>query len=293
MKRKIAFVLLAGIWLLSGCGQKEAMKSASAGEKQAGAEQATYDETLEFQRTYIPIVEEEMNKRFKPANPSDNPFERYGTYYIDNDRKKFVYLLDDEEAPAVKELVQALKARLGEHVEFKKPQHSQLELKALSDRVAKAMQDKKVIGGWGVGVDVIQGKVKVEAYLSETDRAELIRMFGSELLAFEQLSTGIGLAGYVIEKKDGQILVADPHAREDGMYAATWFSNAPSTVELGNEVEVTVVHGMRTLMMQYPDRDTALEVKVLKAEKLEGKDLAEFETVRKAVQDRIQNVMAK
>lgn len=67
------------------------------------------------------------------------------------------------------------------------------------------------------------------------------------------------------------------HDREAQAYAATWFSNAPTNVEIGNKVEVTVVNGPRTLMARYPDSDQALEVKIIQNSKLEGAELTEFE----------------
>jgi hypothetical protein len=72
--------------------------------------------------------------------------------------------------------------------------------------------------------------------------------------------------------------VVDPKKRDKKVqvYAATWYSNAPSNIEIGNKVEVTVVNGPRIAMAQYPERDEALEVKIIQNSKLEGAELAEF-----------------
>jgi hypothetical protein len=296
MKLKTTLVLIASLFLLSACGQKEAINpvngqratESATNEQHDIPKEASYDEHLDFEREYTPIVEEEMKKRFPATNPSDNPFEKFGTYYIDTSDKnmmKYVFLVDQEDAQEIKDLSTALKAKMGDHVEFKKSKYSQLELKAVSQEVVKMLQEKKLVGGWGVGVDVMKQKVKVEAYLDESAKSEILNKFGEDLVEIQMFTTRLGLAGYVVDKKEDSILVVDPKKRdkEVQVYAATWYSNTPSNIEIGNKVEVTVVNGPRPLMLQYPDRDVALEVKVIQNSKLEGAELAEFEVIQKAV----------
>jgi hypothetical protein len=79
--------------------------------------------------------------------------------------------------------------------------------------------------------------------------------------------------------------VVDPKKRdkEVQVYAATWYSNAPSNIEIGNKVEVTVVNGPRIAMAQYPERDEALEVKIIQNSKLEGAELAIRSNLRPSI----------
>lgn len=289
------FLILLFSLLLVGCGQIEEinMKSGSHATLTVANEQheqeASYDEHLAFERKYGPIVEAEMKKRFPISNPTDTPFEKFGAYYIDTSDKnkmRYVFLIDQENAQEIKDLSAVLKAKMGEHVEFKKSKYSQLQLKAVSEEVVEFLEAENIIGGWGVSVDIISEKVKVEAYLDEAVQSELINKFGRDLVEIKLLPTGRGLAGYVIDKNEDCILVVNPNKLENKEapdYAATWYDNAPSTVEIGNKVEVIVIYGPRILMAMYPDKDEALEVKVIENSKLEGAELAEFEAIRKAV----------
>ncbi|MWC29820.1 hypothetical protein [Paenibacillus sp. MMS18-CY102] len=230
---KITLWLLAALLVLSACGKQAGTKPADG---LGSPQEDPYEEQLIFERKYVPILEEEMNKRFPVTDPSVAPFAQYGTYYLDagdKSRMKFVFLVDreDEETPEIKDLQAALMFKLGSHVEFKESKYSQAELQAAADAIIKIMETKKLIGGWSVGVDVKKEKVKVEAYLSEAVKSELLQAFRPDIVDFQMLGTRIALSGYVIAKQDNRILVADSQSLKGEVYAASWFSNVPPDIE--------------------------------------------------------------
>lgn len=212
--------------------------------------------------------------------------EEYGTYFWDSNATKYVFLMDQEDSEVMKEIRRNLEEAMGDYIEFRKSKFSQLQLKNAENEIQKILEGKKIIGGWSVTAYVMKEKVDVVAYIDETTKAEIIQKYGADMLDVHIPGTGVGLVGYVIDKKGDKILVANPHKQQNELrYPATWFSNAPSNIEIGNKVEVTVVNGVRfdDLMIRYPNVDEALEVKVIQKSKLRGTELSKFEAIRKSV----------
>ncbi|MFC4775712.1 DUF3221 domain-containing protein [Paenibacillus sp. GCM10023252] len=265
-------------------------------QKNEDDESQAFKNQVEFERTYTPIVQSELKRLFPPSSPTESPFKAYGVMYLDTKDKdmnnmKFVFLLDQPESPLVKELEKSLKAKMGKHVEFRPSKHNQKKLKEVQDGITKLLEKKELVGGWGVGIDTIKEKVRVSAYIDESLQKEIIKKYGFDLVDIEIHNTYIDIKGYVIDKKDNEILVVNPEKQKTNdsghSYQANWYSNAPSDIDIGNIVEVTVVNGAKISMYQYPDRDEALEVKVLQSSQLSEKQQTEFESVRKALESEI------
>lgn len=305
MKRMSVILILLVFCLIflpacTGSNQADGNRVLDTTQEGTNLEEVSMEKQLEFERKYSEIVKDILRQHFPKKVKASETTERviidmeklneFGTFYLDSkspDNLKYVFLVDNEDANEIKEIKADLESALGQYVEFRKSKHDQKMLKTVQKEIADMLLEKKIMGGWGVGVDVWKEKVVVEAYLDETIKSELIQKYGADIVEVQMQNTSIGLAGYVIDKKEGEILVVNPHKKQNELqYPATWFSNAPSHIEIGNRVEVYVINGPRQLVARYPDIDVAHEVKVIKL-KLTGSELAEFEAIRNAVLSRL------
>lgn len=95
-----------------------------------------------------------------------------------------------------------------------------------------------------------------------------------------------GMIGKVTDKKENNILVVatiinEPSSSNDVTehYNATWFSNVPETVELGDEVRVWY----DMVMESYPGQSEAKYVEIVPSVHPEGAMLSEAEALNKAL----------
>jgi hypothetical protein len=97
-----------------------------------------------------------------------------------------------------------------------------------------------------------------------------------------------GFVGFVVKKESNQILVVSSNVQdfsanggEKHYYSASWYTNVPSNIEIGQKVEVLAPVGAKTTI--YPGRDTAEDIAVIRTPKPDGANLTEEAAIRKAL----------
>jgi hypothetical protein len=95
-----------------------------------------------------------------------------------------------------------------------------------------------------------------------------------------------GIEGYITDIKDGKILVVDSINKDfsstgglEEFYNAIWFSNAPKGVKVGQKVQVW----FDLVLTSYPGQSDAKKVVILSRKKPDKANLAEDETIRRAL----------
>ncbi|NRF95987.1 YobA family protein [Paenibacillus frigoriresistens] len=97
------------------------------------------------------------------------------------------------------------------------------------------------------------------------------------------------IEGYIVDKKEGEILVVSSeakdysHGRGQESYDAIWFSNVSDTLVIGDKVKVWSKHG--ALLSPYPGREIAHKVIEQTTVRPEGSDRTEEYMLQKALQD--------
>ncbi|MFB4162823.1 YobA family protein [Alteribacillus sp. JSM 102045] len=105
-----------------------------------------------------------------------------------------------------------------------------------------------------------------------------------------------GMTGYVVDKKDGRVLVAASEPKDysdtggqEVFYSAIWFSNAADNAEIGHGVEVWY----EVVAESYPGQSEAEHMEILPGEKPEEANLTEQEAVKQALESKdIQGIPA-
>lgn len=102
------------------------------------------------------------------------------------------------------------------------------------------------------------------------------------------LNTDDGFMGYVVKKENDRILVVSPNVQdfsanggEKYFYDASWYTNSPSNIEIGQKVKVQVSPGLK--IEPYPGRDKAVHVIIIKPSQPDGAILSETEAIRRAL----------
>lgn len=97
-----------------------------------------------------------------------------------------------------------------------------------------------------------------------------------------------GFVGFVIKKENNQVLVTNPNVQdfsanggEKYYYSASWYTNVPSNIEIGQKVEVWVADSAKTT--EYPGKDTAVDIAVIHTPHPDGANLTEEDAIRKAL----------
>lgn len=126
--------------------------------------------------------------------------ESYGTFYIDNEADKYVFIMDREDAAAQK-LIQELKEAFGAHVEFVPSQIPYKQLMALNDKIAQDGDFDPY--KFEVSADIIEQQVKVRANFDERMKQTFVERYGTEFVALEHYDPGAA-------------------APEDGKYPEDW-----------------------------------------------------------------------
>jgi len=94
------------------------------------------------------IVSDVLKKHF----PGDTKFDDYGTYYIDNERNKYVFIMDKSDA-VTESVEKELKSIFGEHVSFTRSKNPHKKLVALAEKISEGADKIEVeIGNPGAVV---------------------------------------------------------------------------------------------------------------------------------------------
>lgn len=247
-------------------------------------DQSSMEEIEAFQNQYHPIVQSAIHDIFT----DQAHFKTFGTYYIDNEKRKFVFLMNQLDVEEVLQLQKLLTREMGEVAEFVQSKYSEAELDAIQAEVVHALTQMKLEGGWSAGTDIKRQKIEISAYLTQEQHDQLIEEFGSDVVDIQISGIITDMIGYVVQVIDGKTLVVSPDVENYGanggesyFYDAVWYSDAPSTIQIGQKVEVKVIEGPVTL--PYPGNNVAEEVIVLPGLMPEEATMSEDEAIRQAL----------
>jgi hypothetical protein len=231
LKARIVMGILVCTTILLACGNIESASLAvppvelQQTEKptQAENEKANFEQQIAFEREYSPIMTEGL------AWYGYIPFDPYGHYYLDSSDKmnlKFVFLVDQIDSGEMKQLADLLIPKMGTHIEFRQAKRPQYEIEAIRVSIVKQLETMQLRGGWSVGFNVWKEKLILQAYLTDEEKTELVQQYGSDVLEVE-IYPIITEVGYVVDQKEGAILVTDPNVVS---YGAT---GGEPTVQVG------------------------------------------------------------
>ncbi|GKU78907.1 DUF3221 domain-containing protein [Paenibacillus sp. L3-i20] len=158
----------------------------------------------------------------------------------------------------------------------------------IQNKIVSSLKAMDVRGPMTVGFNAQNQKVVVDAYITEEQKSQLIDKYGDDLIEVNISEIVSGLVGYVVRVENGKILVVDPNVQDYGaqggekfFYNASWYSNAPDEVKVGQKVEVKVIEGPITT--QYPGDSTAEKVIIIPHINAGNAILLEEEAIRKAM----------
>ncbi|MCQ6562170.1 YobA family protein [Paenibacillus mendelii] len=188
----------------------------------------------------------------------------------------------------MKKLKAVLEAEMGDYVEFRVSKYSQEKRNDIQNEISSTLEGMELRGGWSVGYVMKKQKVVVEAHLTEQQRTQLINHYGADLVEVKISGVVTAMVGYVVKEKDGKILVVDPNVQDYGAqggekfhYNASWYSNVPPGIRIGQKIEVKVIEGPTTA--QYPGDNSAEEVIIIPGIQPDNAKLLEEEAIRKAM----------
>lgn len=272
------------VGMLTACGVKT--EPSKVVTKNVSNAEIDFEDHVAFEHKYLPIVEKAIREIFSDVSM----FEKFGVYYISDSEKilKIVFLLDQPNSKEVKKLKTVLEAKMGDYVEFRVSKHPQEKLNNIQNEITNTLNGMKLRGGWSVSSDIMKQKVVVEAHLTEEQRSQLMNQYGADLVEVKISGVVTAMVGYVVREKDGKILVVDPNVQDYGAqggesfhYAASWYSNVPLDVKVGQKIEVKVIEGPTT--SQYPGDSSAENVIIIPSIIPENAKLLEEEAIRKAL----------
>lgn len=270
--------------MLTACGANS--EPSKAVTKNVSNSNINMDDHVAFESKYLPIVEKAIKEIFSDITA----FEKFGVYYIDDSEKKLkiVFLMDQPDANEVKKLKTVLESEMGDYVEFRVSKQPQEKLEDIQNEITNTLISMKLRGSWAVSSDIKKQKVVVEAHLTEEQKSQLMNKYGADLVEVTISGIVTAMVGYVVKEKDGKILVVDPNVQDYGAqggesfhYGASWYSNVPPEVKVGQKVEVKVIEGPTT--SQHPGDSSAEEVIIIPGIKPDNAKLLEEEAIQKAL----------